>query len=135
MSRASFVLFVMIGVLCSTTIAQRCGRNQEWNTCGSACPPSCDSSPNQFCTLQCVIGCQCKRGYVLNSSGECVHPSQYAAPNCGQNEYFNSCGSSCQPTCQNPTPQICTLACVTGCECMDGYVRNAENQCIPAYNC
>ncbi|XP_011050597.1 PREDICTED: chymotrypsin inhibitor-like [Acromyrmex echinatior] len=58
-----------------------------------------------------------------------------AAPNCGQNEYFNSCGSSCQPTCQNPTPQICTLACVAGCECTDGYVRNAENRCIPAYNC
>jgi len=32
-----------------------------------------------------------------------------AAPNCGQNEYFNSCGSSCQPTCQNPTPGVCVL--------------------------
>ncbi|KYN29469.1 PREDICTED: chymotrypsin inhibitor-like [Trachymyrmex cornetzi] len=77
MSRASFVLFVMIGVFCSTTIAQQqCGLNQEWNTCGSACPPSCNSPPNQFCTLQCVIGCHCKSGYLLNSSGECVRRSE-----------------------------------------------------------
>ncbi|TGZ45711.1 hypothetical protein DBV15_04440 [Temnothorax longispinosus] len=35
------------------TIAQRrCPRNQEWTTCGSACPPSCNSQPNQPCTLQ-----------------------------------------------------------------------------------
>ncbi|XP_012063419.1 PREDICTED: chymotrypsin inhibitor [Atta cephalotes] len=58
-----------------------------------------------------------------------------AAPNCGQNEYYNSCGSSCQPTCQNPTPAICVLACVAGCECMDGYVRNAEDKCIPMHFC
>ncbi|KYM75718.1 Chymotrypsin inhibitor [Atta colombica] len=77
MSRVSFVLFVMIGMLCSTIIAQpQCGRNQVWNSCGSACPPSCNSPSNQICTLQCVIGCQCRSGYVLNSSGECVHPSQ-----------------------------------------------------------
>ncbi|KAG5310507.1 AMCI inhibitor, partial [Acromyrmex insinuator] len=72
MSRASFVLFVMIGVLCNntgTTIAKRCQRNAEWNTCGLTCPPSCN-------TLQCVIGCQCKNGYLLNSLGECVLPSE-----------------------------------------------------------
>ncbi|XP_018367195.1 PREDICTED: chymotrypsin inhibitor-like, partial [Trachymyrmex cornetzi] len=56
-------------------------------------------------------------------------------PNCGKNEYFNSCGSSCQPTCQNPTPQFCTLACVAVCECKDDYIRNAENECIPTHSC
>ncbi|KAG5335403.1 AMCI inhibitor, partial [Acromyrmex charruanus] len=77
MSRASFVLFVMIGVLCSTTIAQRrCQRNAEWSTCGLVCPPSCNTLPNQACKLQCVIGCQCKNGYLLNSLGECVLPSE-----------------------------------------------------------
>ncbi|XP_077271571.1 chymotrypsin inhibitor-like [Temnothorax americanus] len=77
MSHASFVLLLMIGVLYSMTIAQRrCPRNQVWTTCGSACPPSCNSQPNQPCTLQCVIGCQCKQGFLLNFSGNCVDPSQ-----------------------------------------------------------
>ncbi|XP_012063365.1 PREDICTED: chymotrypsin inhibitor-like [Atta cephalotes] len=77
MSRASFVLLVMIGVLCSTTIAQRwCQRNKEWSTCGLVCPPSCNTLSNQACTLQCVIGCQCKNGYLLNSLEEYVLPSE-----------------------------------------------------------
>ncbi|KYQ52111.1 Chymotrypsin inhibitor, partial [Trachymyrmex zeteki] len=58
-----------------------------------------------------------------------------AAPNCNKNEYFNSCGSSCQPTCQNLSPGICTLSCIAGCECKKGYVRNAENQCVLTQNC
>ncbi|XP_012528607.2 chymotrypsin inhibitor [Monomorium pharaonis] len=76
MSHASFVLLVMVGVFCSMTAARsQCGLNQEYTTCGSACPPSCNSPPNQACTLQCVVGCQCKDGFLLNSSGQCVPPS------------------------------------------------------------
>ncbi|XP_024875252.1 chymotrypsin inhibitor-like [Temnothorax curvispinosus] len=79
MSRASFVLFLMIGVLCSTTIAQtetQCPVNQEYKECGSACPPSCNNPDPQLCTMQCVQGCQCKDGLLLKSSGECVPSTQ-----------------------------------------------------------
>ncbi|XP_020288981.1 chymotrypsin inhibitor-like [Pseudomyrmex gracilis] len=76
MSRAVFVVLLVIGVLISTTIAQptaqSCPENQEWTTCGSACPPSCNSDPHRACTLQCIIGCQCKSGLLLNSQGNCV---------------------------------------------------------------
>ncbi|KAL6263156.1 hypothetical protein P5V15_005957 [Pogonomyrmex californicus] len=58
-----------------------------------------------------------------------------AAPNCGKNEIFNNCGSSCQSTCQNPNPPVCTLACVPGCECAPGYLRNAQNHCVSTLNC
>ncbi|XP_072749574.1 chymotrypsin inhibitor-like [Anoplolepis gracilipes] len=72
MSR-SFVLFVVVGVLLtiSITAAQQCPENQEWTTCGSACPPSCSPS-NQTCTLQCIEGCQCKKDFLLNANGQCV---------------------------------------------------------------
>ncbi|XP_011166052.2 chymotrypsin inhibitor [Solenopsis invicta] len=78
MSHASFVLLVTVGVLCSMTAARpgRCALNEEWTTCGTACPQTCDSLPNQPCTMQCVIGCQCREGYVLNSSRQCVPPSE-----------------------------------------------------------
>ncbi|XP_071633932.1 chymotrypsin inhibitor-like [Temnothorax longispinosus] len=75
----------MIVVLCGTTIAQlpyyrspayrRCPVNQEWNDCGSACPPSCDKPVQRACIAICKIGCQCRQGFLLNSFGNCVHPS------------------------------------------------------------
>lgn len=54
------------------TDSQVCvGKNQEWTSCGTACPLTCGKPPPEACTLQCVIGCQCKEGYWLKN-GECV---------------------------------------------------------------
>ncbi|GAB1865605.1 TIL domain-containing protein [Camponotus japonicus] len=58
-----------------------------------------------------------------------------ALPHCGENEVFNSCGSKCPSTCENPIPRACTLACIPGCECIEGYVRNAESRCISLQSC
>ncbi|KAL0107994.1 hypothetical protein PUN28_014930 [Cardiocondyla obscurior] len=58
-----------------------------------------------------------------------------AAPNCGPNEVYNTCGSSCVPSCQNPNPTVCTLACKIGCECVEGYVRNARGRCVLTQDC
>ncbi|XP_011700532.1 PREDICTED: mucin-6-like [Wasmannia auropunctata] len=183
MSRVSLVLLVVIGVLCSTTIAQRgpqrCGPNQVWDTCGTACPLTCHGPNPETCTYQCVAGCRCREGYLLNNAGTCVDaPECYAsewngalssvylelyeckqrkfedmaravaflllivavatinaAPNCGPNEQYNSCGTKCQPTCENPSPQVCTLACIPGCECVSGFVKNANNQCVLTQQC
>ena len=44
-----------------------------WQNCGTACPLSCANYNNPyFCTLQCVPGCACPPGTVLNEDGECV---------------------------------------------------------------
>ncbi|XP_014099718.3 chymotrypsin inhibitor [Bactrocera oleae] len=72
------LLFVLVVCIASYVSAkpQRgsyCGKNEEFTECGTACPPKCDqrNSPN-LCTLQCIVGCQCKSGYVLNNQGRCV---------------------------------------------------------------
>lgn len=45
-------------------------RGQVYMSCGSACPPTC-ANPTPFCTEQCVPGCQCPLGTVLDYS-RCV---------------------------------------------------------------
>ena len=42
--------------------------------CGSACPPTCDSS-NVACTFNCVPGCFCPSGMV-DHNGTCIDPLQ-----------------------------------------------------------
>ncbi|XP_011186956.2 chymotrypsin inhibitor-like [Zeugodacus cucurbitae] len=69
-----FLLVVCIAALVSAKPPidhTSCGEHEEFTTCGSACPPRC---VERFapCTLQCIVGCQCKRGYVLNKANKCV---------------------------------------------------------------
>ena len=45
---------------------------QVYMRCGSACPPTC-ADPMPVCTRQCVKGCQCPGGMVLEEDG-CILP-------------------------------------------------------------
>jgi len=47
---------------------------------------------------------------------------------------YNSCGSLCPPTCDNPDPQVCVEVCVLGCFCKDGYVLD-KGICIRPDQC
>ncbi|KAK9300096.1 hypothetical protein QLX08_007089 [Tetragonisca angustula] len=73
MSRLVFAFLVIMAVF-STSFGQQCGLNEEFKSCGTACEPSCDKPRADFCTMQCVIGCQCKSGYLRNGKGTCVAP-------------------------------------------------------------
>ena len=45
---------------------------QVSQSCGSACPPTC-ATPHPICTKQCVPGCQCPPGTVLDEvANKCV---------------------------------------------------------------
>lgn len=129
----------------------KCGANAEFLQCGSACVPDCANPESpKLCTLQCVIGCFCKEGFLKNSMGECVLPQEcevhkpkipmqipsMSLPTCPDNEEFQECGSACAPTCDNPTPSpICTKNCVVGCFCKEGHLRNAHGACVPSHQC
>ncbi|KAI1726069.1 trypsin inhibitor like cysteine rich domain-containing protein [Ditylenchus destructor] len=55
---------------------------------------------------------------------------------CGSNEEFRECGTACEPTCDNPSPRICTLQCIVNvCQCTPGYFRNDDEECVRLSHC
>jgi len=51
----------------------KCGEDEEYRTCGSACIPTCAIPlPRPWCTRQCAVGCYCKEGYLRNEENVCV---------------------------------------------------------------
>ncbi|XP_037818498.1 chymotrypsin inhibitor-like [Lucilia sericata] len=75
-SQHIFLLFAVVILVVAIQADEQCGKNQQFTNCGSACPPKCNDEPAKICTLQCIIGCQCKPGYLLNSKNECVTPQE-----------------------------------------------------------
>jgi hypothetical protein len=116
----------------------RCGRNAHYTTCGTACPLTCKNlnNPPQVCTLQCVRGCFCNKGYVRGHDGRCVRPS-LCLNACPSNSHYKSCGSACVGTCANNgiPSQICTKQCVRGCFCNKGYVKDENGRCVRLSEC
>ena len=57
---------------------QQCSNPGEiFTECGSPCARSCrDLSANLACEEQCVPGCQCPDGKLLNYAGVCVSAAQ-----------------------------------------------------------
>ncbi|KAL6737842.1 hypothetical protein Aduo_011453 [Ancylostoma duodenale] len=115
---------------------EKCPANEQFNTCGSACEPSCKNPKPEICTLQCVVGCQCKPGFFRNDQNVCVAKCGGGGSGaCGQNEERKQCGTACEPTCTNPNPG-CTKQCILNvCQCKQGYLRDASNKCIPVGQC
>ncbi|KOC13483.1 trypsin Inhibitor like cysteine rich domain containing protein [Aspergillus flavus AF70] len=72
----STFLAIFLAMASAVYAAEQCPENQEYKTCGSSCPPACDSPPDQVCTMECVEGCQCIDGYVLNQYRECIPQSE-----------------------------------------------------------
>jgi hypothetical protein len=53
--------------------APKCGADEEYRTCGSACIPTCAMPlPKPWCTRHCAVGCYCKEGYLRNEQNVCV---------------------------------------------------------------
>uniref|UniRef100_A0A1A9VD20 TIL domain-containing protein n=1 Tax=Glossina austeni TaxID=7395 RepID=A0A1A9VD20_GLOAU len=73
------ILSVIICILDHSVEAQRrgrrCGPNEQFTRCGSACEPACNQPANIGCLAVCIENvCQCRRGFLRNSAGRCVPP-------------------------------------------------------------
>ncbi|KAM4544548.1 alpha-tectorin isoform 1-T1 [Odontesthes bonariensis] len=85
-----------------TPCVQSCPPNSHYSSCVSVCPPQCAPARGQRdCSQDCVEGCQCDQGYVLNGKN-CILPQ-----NCGcytDGKYFEPkqlfWNSDCTKRCQ-----------------------------------
>ncbi|CAL1298893.1 unnamed protein product [Larinioides sclopetarius] len=72
-------VFCLVALALFETIGT-CDDNQFPNSCGSACPLTCEnrSNPPQMCTLQCVNRCDCNGGYIFLDANldKCVKQDQ-----------------------------------------------------------
>ncbi|XP_077861636.1 uncharacterized protein LOC144342248, partial [Saccoglossus kowalevskii] len=60
-----------------TPCAIECPANQVYKTCGSTCPPTCDIPfPVAECTQQCIEGCFCEEGLILDVGNVCIPQSE-----------------------------------------------------------
>ncbi|KAK7926066.1 hypothetical protein WMY93_008376 [Mugilogobius chulae] len=92
----------MNGWRSDTPCVLNCPANSHYSVCVPACPPQCAPARGQRdCTHDCVEGCQCDQGYVLNGKS-CI-----LAQNCGcytDGKYFEPkqlfWNSDCTKRCQ-----------------------------------
>ncbi|KRZ87210.1 Cysteine-rich venom protein 6 [Trichinella sp. T8] len=116
---------------CGKPNNDKCGSNEVFMKCGSACPATCDSIRSENiipCTKECVSGCFCKSGYVRASTGECLAPEACGAHlgGCGPREEYRACGSACPESCESIkdlAPHACPAMCVPGCFCKFPFVH------------
>uniref|UniRef100_A0A2R5LMA0 Putative chymotrypsin-elastase inhibitor ixodidin n=1 Tax=Ornithodoros turicata TaxID=34597 RepID=A0A2R5LMA0_9ACAR len=67
---AMFMLsaLLLVSVFLVEADAQACFPGAVYSNCGTACPEVCRQPPPRFCTQQCVRGCFCRPGLILDQS-------------------------------------------------------------------
>uniref|UniRef100_A0A182NIS6 TIL domain-containing protein n=1 Tax=Anopheles dirus TaxID=7168 RepID=A0A182NIS6_9DIPT len=114
-----------------------------------------EEQKHSICPYVCASGCVCKPGFIREvKNGQCI--PQYmcrdfniytvllivsavsaalAPQQCGPNEAYEECGPAVPLTCESRF-ETCTVDCVPGCFCHDGYIREtAGGACIPSNEC
>ncbi|CAF3491210.1 unnamed protein product [Rotaria sp. Silwood2] len=147
------LLFLIIGItqiqggfinFIKAKFHRRCGLHERY-ICGPTCIETCDYKP-QICTRDCKFGCFCKHRHVRKSNATgspCILKRQCAnnkeLSDCGENEVYKDCGSSCPPSCKDlfypQESKFCTEQCVAGCFCQQGLYRAENGTCVKPEEC
>ncbi|CAH1115525.1 unnamed protein product [Psylliodes chrysocephalus] len=130
--------------ICIANCPCECGENEVFNTCASSCDiePTCYNRTPEVdpcCVPETIQRCECAPGYIRGPDGTCICLGSCPCE-CGENEVFNTCASSCniEPTCDNQTPVLdpcCVPETIQRCECAPGYVRDPSGKCICISSC
>ncbi|KFM75509.1 Papilin, partial [Stegodyphus mimosarum] len=135
-------VFVLLSIIAIAFADRTCPENQHYESCGTACPLTCKNyeNPPKICVLMCVSGCFCDEGYVKTEDGRCVKPEECPAQAnrvCAENQEYKQCGKACPLTCDNydNPPKICPAMCVSGCHCLEGFVKAADGRCVKPEEC
>ncbi|GMT09533.1 hypothetical protein PFISCL1PPCAC_830, partial [Pristionchus fissidentatus] len=119
----------------------KCPPNEAYRECnGVNCEETCEQK--ELCTTGCGMGgCVCDQGLVRHE-GRCIAPENCPKPECPLFEVWEPCPGKCADIgCANADDTIDTLACkkhgcgTSRCVCFPGYVRDANNNCIPKKFC
>eukprot|EP01012_Entosiphon_sulcatum_P004747 TRINITY_DN11962_c0_g1_i1.p2 TRINITY_DN11962_c0_g1~~TRINITY_DN11962_c0_g1_i1.p2 ORF type:complete len:181 (-),score=3.34 TRINITY_DN11962_c0_g1_i1:56-574(-) len=86
---------------------------EEFQACGSACPPTCAEPGPRPCIRSCNEGCFCRAGMLRSPDGSCVLPSDCPRPVGGADEHGCIAGAGytwCDPRgkCLRPWEESCT---------------------------
>ncbi|XP_077493207.1 zonadhesin-like [Amblyomma americanum] len=115
-------------------------RNSDYTPCSSACPLVCGRPLPLQCTYQCIAGCACAPGFVLDPwyRRECV-PASWCPPQCPRHSTFGACSNTCSPICGLSRPGRCESECYySECVCKDGFamaIHNDTEVCVRKNRC
>lgn len=134
-------LFCLSDSLVRTPAECLCDENEEYDSCGTACPKRCGEPPAEVCIMVCVKGCACKEGYCLDENEVCLpdNPGMddsffnqtTALETCEENAYYDQCGTTCPKRCGEPPADFCPAMCVEGCQCRKGFCLEEDGTCSP----
>ncbi|RZB41740.1 TIL domain containing protein [Asbolus verrucosus] len=131
-----FYFLLVVAASVGGTPSPTCEENEEFTTCGTFCPATCQISYVDVCPEMCVSGCFCKEGYVREHlGGKCITLDECQGA-CRDNEEFKECGVTCPPSCLQPIPSCTNNCCMKGCFCKEGYVLESDSQeCVEENEC
>nr|XP_049693107.1 zonadhesin isoform X3 [Helicoverpa armigera] len=127
--------------------AKRCPTNARYVVKDTTCQKTCGNRllPGQDTAAACepFTGCVCKPGFARkfdNATGPCIpeRSCPLIPAKCGLNEEATSCRIICPPqSCESIySSYYCPpTECEPGCDCIQGYLRSYNDECVPADDC
>jgi Kunitz/Bovine pancreatic trypsin inhibitor domain/Trypsin Inhibitor like cysteine rich domain len=110
-----------------------CKANSKYNECGTACPLSCKEPNQRPCTKNCVAGCFCDEGYVLNDKKDCVKLENCPKkePPCEQPIVVGRCKAAFKRYAYSSKEGKCVEFTYGGCGANDNNYES-ESDCVKA---